>query len=191
MCEDNKMANSTPAPITDICRRIIKIKPKSVLDVGIGFGKYGFLCREYTDIHYGNYFEWKTRIDGIEGFEKYITKLQRCIYDNIYIGDAADIIKTLGVYDLIISVDMLEHLEKEKGKMLLKDIKKHCGTSIISLPIYPSKQKGGKFKNKFGPHRSVWTEEDLSIFGKVTKIKDYNKQREYLDRVFILEIKGV
>ena len=185
------MPTSTPAPTVDICRRIIKIKPKSVLDVGIGFGKYGFLCREYTDIHHGNYFKWKTRIDGIEGFKKYVTNVQRCIYDNIYIGDAVDVIKSLGVYDLIISVDMLEHLEKEKGKMLLKDIKKHCRTSIISLPMYPSKQHGGKFKNKFGPHRAVWREEELSEFGKVTKIKDYNKKKEYLDRVFILEIKGI
>lgn len=185
------MPNSTPAPLTHICRKIVTIKPKSVLDIGVGFGKYGFLCREYTDIHHGNYFEWKTRIDGIEGFKKYITKIQRFIYDNIYIGDAVDIIKTLGVYDLIISVDMLEHLEKENGKELLRDIKTHCKTAIIALPIYPSKQHGGKVKNKiFGPHRSIWTEKELSKFGTVTKIKDYNKQRKYEDRIFVVDIKG-
>jgi len=185
------MANSTPAPLTDICRRIIKIKPNSVLDIGIGFGKYGFLCREYTDIQRGNYFEWKTKIDGIEGFGKYITKLQKIVYDNIYIGDAVDIIKTLDIYDLIISVDMLEHLEKEVGKQFLIDIKKHCKTAIIALPIHPSKQHGGKFKNtKFGPHRSEWTEKELSKFGKVSKVMDYNKKREYVESVFIVDIKG-
>lgn len=89
------MGTSTPAALTYICQKIIKIKPKSVLDIGIGFGKYGFLSREYTDIYRGNYFEWKTRIDGIEGFKKYVTKLQRIIYDNIYIGNAIKIIKKL------------------------------------------------------------------------------------------------
>ena len=186
------MPNSTPAPITEICRRIIMKKPTSVLDIGIGFGKYGFLAREYCDIHYGRYFDWKTRIDGIEGFEMYITDVQRSVYDNIYIGDAVDIIKTLGIYDLILSVDMLEHLEKERGMELLNDIQKHCKSAIISLPMFPSQQSGGKAKNKkFGPHRSKWTEEELSSFGKVTKIKDYTKQKEYVDRIFVVDMEGV
>ena len=182
------MGTSTPAALTHICQRIIKIKPTSVLDIGIGFGKYGFLSREYTDIYHGNHFEWKTIIDGIEGFEKYITKLQRIIYDNIYMGDATKIIRTLGMYDLILSIDMLEHVEKDLGVVLLQDIMNHSKHAIISLPMYPSKQDVGKYRNKFGPHRSVWTEKELDKFGEVIKIKDYDKQGKIGDRVFILEI---
>jgi hypothetical protein len=185
------MGTSTPASITYICERIIKLKPKSVLDIGIGFGKYGFLSREYTDVYHGNQLEWKTRIDGIEGFERYVTKLQRIIYDNIYIGDATEIIKTLGMYDLILSVDMLEHLEKDQGIVLLHDIREHSKQSIVSLPMYPSKQRYGKYKNKFGPHRSIWIEEELTQFGKVLKFEDFNKQGKKEERVFLVEIKGI
>jgi len=185
------MGTSTPAALTYICSKIIEFKPKSVLDIGIGFGKYGFLSREYTDIHYGNHFEWKTKIDGIEAFEKYITKLQKIIYDNIYIGDATKIIKTLDLYDLILSVDMLEHLEKKQGMTLLQDIKEHCKQAIISLPMYPSQQKYGKYKNKFGPHRSIWIEEELCKFGNVLKLEDFNKQGKKEERVFVVEMKGV
>lgn len=184
------MGTSTPAALTHICRRIIQLRPKSVLDIGVGFGKYGFLAREYTDIYYGNHFEWETRIDGIEGFERYVTKLQKIVYDNIYIGDAVEIIKTLGAYDLILSVDMLEHLEKEQGQLLLQDIVSRGKTSIVSLPIKPSKQGPGKYSNKFGPHRSIWTEEDLGKFGEVIKFKDFNKQGQMEYQVFVVEIKG-
>jgi hypothetical protein len=185
------MGTSTPACITYICERIIKIKPKAVLDIGIGFGKYGFLSREYTDIYHGNHFEWKTKIDGIEGFERYVTELQRIIYDNIYIGDATKIIKTLDIYDLILSVDMLEHLEKDQGMILLQDIRKHSKRAIISLPIYPSKQRYIKYNNKFGPHRSIWREKELAQFGKVLKFEDFNKQGKKEKRVFLVEIKGI
>lgn len=86
---------------------------------------------------------------------------------------------------------MLEHLEKKEGLELLKDITEHSKNAIISLPIYPSKQHLGKNKNIFAPHRSIWKEEELNQFGKVIKVKDYNKQKNIEERVFILEIKGV
>ena len=88
-----------------------------------GFGKFGFLTREYTDVRLGRYFNWETRIDGIEIFESYITQLQREIYDNIYVGNAIDILPTLGNYDVIICSDVLEHLSEKDGVFLLNTVK--------------------------------------------------------------------
>lgn len=55
------MPTSSPDPITYVCKKIVEVKPNTVLDVGVGFGKYGFLAREYTDIWNDRYFreEWK------------------------------------------------------------------------------------------------------------------------------------
>lgn len=184
------MGTSTPAALTYICQKIIDFKPVSVLDIGIGFGKYGFLAREYTDIYRGNQFEWKTKIDGIEGFEKSVTELQKIVYDTIYVGDATKIIKILGGYDLVLSIDMLEHVEKDKGLLLLQDIKTHSKEAIISLPIHPSNQGCGKYNNIFAPHRSVWTEKELSEFGDVMKLKDFNKQGNREELVFVVNMKG-
>ncbi len=183
------MATSSPATITHICNRIIRLEPSSVLDVGIGFGKYGFLAREYTDIYRGRYYknEWITNIDGIEGFEKLVTKLHYHIYDNIYIGDACKLINTIDNYDLIMCVDMLEHVEKDEGKLLLKAFKNKSKTAIVSVPIRPSKQGRGKYNNQFAPHRSIWSEKELSEFGNIIRIKDYNKVKEYVDLFFLLE----
>ena len=73
-----------------------QLKPNSILDVGVGFGKIGgHLFREYTDIlesesdpeRYDRK-NWKVRIDGIEGFAAYITEMHRFIYNEIHLGNA-------------------------------------------------------------------------------------------------------
>ncbi|GAJ19846.1 unnamed protein product, partial [marine sediment metagenome] len=65
--------------------------------------------------------DWKKRIDAIEIFERY-TRLPwyTIIYNNIY---NQDIIKNDGIlakYDLVLFMDVVEHLNKEKGLKMLK-----------------------------------------------------------------------
>ena len=40
--------------LTHCINKIIQLQPKSVLDVGCGFGKWGYLCREYLDVFPGS-----------------------------------------------------------------------------------------------------------------------------------------
>jgi hypothetical protein len=117
------MPVSQPNPIPYVCKAINKIKPKSVLGVGIGFGVYGYLFRDYIDVCISmnsgqeskiDIKKWNTRIDGIEVCEDFITDIQRLIYNNIYIGDAKDVIKKLGKYDFVFLGDVLGHFEKTK-----------------------------------------------------------------------------
>src|SRR6056297_387859 len=119
------MPSSIPQPLTHICNKILKIKPETFLDIGIGHGKWGFLVREYTDA-------WKSRmkieenqtiIHGIEAYEDYIGPIQNLIYDKIFIGEANNIImKTPFTYDIIIMAATLEHMSKEVGYKLLQKI---------------------------------------------------------------------
>ncbi|MCK4786738.1 MAG: hypothetical protein KAV87_23470, partial [Desulfobacteraceae bacterium] len=76
--------------LNEIMELIILTQPKSILDVGVGFGKYGFLSREYLELFDGRekFDDWKRTIDGIEIFKDYITSLNKMIYDKIYIGNA-------------------------------------------------------------------------------------------------------
>ena len=173
------MPTSRPIAIEYVCNRILQVKPQSVLDVGIGFGKWGFLAREYTDVWHGNYFKWKARIDGIEMYKPYVGLLQRLIYDEIYLGDALEVIDRLDTYDFVICADMLEHLEKERGIMLLQQIQKHAKIGIVVLPIHPSVQ-GEVYGNEYERHRSRWDFEELEESGTVFR----------KDTMFILEIEG-
>ena len=86
------MPSSQHQQISKIIDYVMTIDPKSVLEIGVGFGKYGLLCREYLEFWKGDVDwqlpikeNWERRIDGIEAFESYINKHQDYIYDNLYI----------------------------------------------------------------------------------------------------------
>jgi len=174
------MPCSRPTVLAPMCNRIMEKNPMSVLDIGIGFGKFGFLAREYTDVRLGRYFNWKTRIDGIEIFEKYITQLQRDIYDNIYIGDAIDILPTLGCYDMIICSDMMEHLSEKDGAALLDSIREKSSFSMIATPVKVLQQEA-LYDNEHEKHISAWSKEILSNWGEVLQF----------DNTYLLEITSI
>ena len=44
------MPSSRPNTIPTVINLLRQLKPQSILDVGVGFGKWGHLFREYTDI---------------------------------------------------------------------------------------------------------------------------------------------
>ncbi|WP_433615260.1 hypothetical protein [Paenibacillus cellulositrophicus] len=62
--------------------------PSSVLDIGIGFGRWGMLCREFLDVWQGRVFreQWQTRIEGVEVFPKNVDDYHPYFYNHIYWG---------------------------------------------------------------------------------------------------------
>ena len=157
------MPSSAPNQINQIVQLMMIVKPKSILDVGIGFGKFGFLAREYLELWDGRdvYNDWQCRIDGIEANSEYVTELQRMIYDNIHIGDALDILPGMAqIYDLLIMVDVLEHFTPEDGQRLFTECRKKSKAILISTPKVVSDQ-GDAFNNEFERHRSQWHDDNF------------------------------
>jgi predicted O-methyltransferase YrrM len=65
------MPTSHPHQLNEIVNLTTLLKPKKVMEIGVGFGKYGLLLREYLEI-WGEgevYKDWLRKIDGIEIFE--------------------------------------------------------------------------------------------------------------------------
>lgn len=148
---------------------IVRINPQKTLDVGMGFGTYGVLIREYLDLwdnaNESKMYEWKRTLDGIEIFEKYITPTHRFLYDNIYIGDARAIIPTLKKrYNLVIFMDVIEHLTLADGKKLLSNILAISDNVIVSTPRN-AKEQGAQYGNEHERHISQWNEKDFKEFG--------------------------
>jgi 2-polyprenyl-3-methyl-5-hydroxy-6-metoxy-1,4-benzoquinol methylase len=159
-------------------QKVIEINPHSILDIGCGFGKYGVLCREYLEF-WGtgrphnkivDYTEFKRRIDCIDAFPHYITSLHKFIYDNIYIEDITRSIATIFTtpgrafhYDLVLMIDVIEHMEKLDAKNVIGTIFKNSSTTkiIISTPKGNLPQ-GAVFSNPYEQHRSSWTVQDLT-----------------------------
>lgn len=141
---------------------------QSVLDVGSGFGIWGFLTRQYIQIWQPGitreqYENWKDnmRVDSIEYVDFYNTNLQKVIYNNLYVGDVMQWMPKLGWYDLIIMGDLLEHLPKEDGKKLLGYARERCRWLIILTPNYFSKGNA-IMGNESEQHQCVWKKEDFS-----------------------------
>jgi 2-polyprenyl-3-methyl-5-hydroxy-6-metoxy-1,4-benzoquinol methylase len=167
------MPSSQYYHISKIMEMIISLNPKSVLDIGSGFGKFGVLCREYLELWDGRQkYEFNRRIDGVEVFQQYISPLHRYVYDNIFNENILDIVQELNIrYDLVLLIDVLEHFEKDQGKELVKTLIKKNRGIIISTPKKPSLQEDA-FGNIYETHRSVWSKDELMELGIAFFIKD-------------------
>jgi hypothetical protein len=162
----SNMPTSHYFQLNEIVRLIVLTNPKKILDVGVGFGKYGFLSREYLELSDGQekYNKWKRRIDGIEVFKGYITPIHELIYNHIYIGNAINILPTLKTkYDLILLVDVLEHFNYKEGVKLLEECKKRGKNIIISTPKKIGSQKK-TFGNPFETHKFQWQAKHFEKF---------------------------
>ena len=160
------MPSSDFATLPPVMRLILGSSKNTILDIGPGFGKFGVLCREYADIWQIRYDKesWKTKIDCIEVFENYITPLHKYIYDNIYVGKAEELIHQLDNYDLILVLDVIEHMDKEVGIQFLKNCKEKAKTIIVSTPNGHSSQ-GVVFGNEYEVHRCGWSIPELESLG--------------------------
>jgi len=131
-----------------VINTVLRLKPESFLDIGVGFGKWGHLFREYSDIcHAGDEparYEkpnWRCRIDGIEGHAPYITPMHKYLYDELMIGNAQDVLPKLldegRRYDVIMLGDIIEHFDKDEGMKVLETCMKLANKAVfVSTPRY-------------------------------------------------------
>jgi len=149
-----------------IMHQIEQETPQSILDIGVGFGKYGLLCREVLELPYQRYHksQWQLQIDGVEIFPGYRNPIHDYVYDRVFYGDIRELAGDLSLYDVVLLVDVLEHLTKEDGYQLIKRILTHTLKAlIISTPLNVLPQ-GRYLGNLYESHRSRWTAVDLTDF---------------------------
>lgn len=171
---------STHLQISLILDQIVHLSPKTIIDVGCGLGIYGTLSRIYLEgdnlydrenLSWNKKENWKTKIDCIEGFEKYITELHRVVYNDIFIGDAKNILTRFKdkTYDLVLAIDILEHFGKKDGSMFIKELQRIGKNVIIATPSEFIEQVVPE--NPFENHQSIWSREELLSFD-FTILKD-------------------
>ena len=151
-------------------------QPQSILDVGVGFGQFGFLAR--INLEHVNLFEWdevssrkrdkkewKIEIHGIEAFPEYITPVHDYAYNHIFIGDALEVLPRLDrQYDLVLAIEIPEHFDKEDGLKFIQMLKRaSSGLVLISTPKEFIEQHYAA--NPYENHRSHWTRSDLEALG--------------------------
>lgn len=165
------MPSSRPNIIPIVIHLLRQLKPQSILDVGVGFGKWGHLFREYTDILEAEHDparyqrrHWRVRLDGIEGHAAYLTPMHRFLYNRIHVGDAAKLLPKLPDYDLIFLGDIIEHFDKAAGVALLQQACRKANKAVIvSTPKFETEQEN-LCGNELERHRSLWAVRDFRQF---------------------------
>lgn len=152
-----------------------KLNPQTILDVGVGFGRWGMLFREFLEIWEGGRYDgnWQRRIDGIEIFPGYIKDYHRYFYNEIYTENALDFVRETEMkYDLINFGDVIEHLEKKDGDELIRLAMDKARYVLINIPIGKYWAQEGTKENPFEAHKSVWHNNEFTKF-KYHKIKTF------------------
>lgn len=154
------MPSGNYMPIPFVLMMVREMKPKTILDVGIGTGKYGMLFREYLDIWETDkpYNERNVQIDGVEVFPDYRTPVWD-MYDNVYIGNVTEVKEIENTnYDLLFISDVIEHLTEEEAQGLFNRLNyKHV---IVVTPLEVSGQKT-VYGNKHEEHITQWDKNNM------------------------------
>jgi hypothetical protein len=171
--------------LNEIMRLVMICKPKSVLDIGVGFGKYGVLCREYLELWSG-YSQQEIRLDGIEVFQKYLGRLHDHVYDQIFVGNALDVLLQSRYYNIVLLIDILEHFRFEDGLKLLTMCRNVADNVLVSTPR-EFKPQNPEFGNEWEIHRSHWEIGDFDDFKPVFEMP----QKESLIVFFGNDVKKI
>jgi hypothetical protein len=146
------MPSSYADSFPPIVHAIIEHGPRRVLDVGPGWGKYGLACREYLpDLE---------MLDAIEVPQGRI-RTQPAIYDNVFIGDARHAPEPFyRPYDLVLIIDVIEHLVLADGHNLLGRIQRAGPAVLVATPTCFIEQHGEQ--NPHEEHLSFWDAAEVS-----------------------------
>lgn len=165
------MPSSNPETIPCVVGVAWRLVPKSVLDVGAGYGKFGALFREYCELAIANGdpadaklgpHQRKVQIDALEGFPMYVGALHRAVYDNIFTVALEEFLSEQWAYDLIFLGDVLEHIDREVAlrDVLPRLIERAQMGVLISVPATVRRQDA-VFGNDLEIHRSQWFVKDF------------------------------
>lgn len=175
------MPSSRSNHIPTVLSIVSQLKPTSILDIGVGFGKRGHLFREYSEIVHAEHDparyrreNWRVRIDGVEGFAAYVTPMHEYLYDHIYVGDMREQVPGLGQYDVVFLGDVIEHVPKEDGLELLRECLRHANRAVVVTTPSIFVDQGAVCDNDLEVHRSHWTAGDFVTLGRaaVTEVEN-------------------
>lgn len=123
------------------------------VDIGPGFGKAGLLSREYLHPH---------QLDAVEAEPRYLTEFPWLaeIYDHIVIAKAENLPpETWEPYDLVIAVEVIEHIDKDAGLALLDRIA--CPVIVCTPQQWLQNQIQIDQGYETERHRSLWSAADF------------------------------
>ena len=158
------MGTSNWQNISWCVQAIMKIEPSRVVDIGVGFGRWGMTLREFAEVWFNRVLpaQWEIDIEGIEAFEGSIVDYHHQFYNRIHIGDALEVLPKLeGGWSLAILGDVLEHFFKSDGEKLLAHLIDNADYVLVNLPLGEDWPQEDMYDNPYEEHKAVWEIEDF------------------------------
>lgn len=149
------------AAVPELVQALLRQRPQSLLDLGIGFGGGGVLVREWLDLGVQ---PWKTYLAGVECWEAYRNPCWD-LYNVIHVKTIEQFLnETSERFDCILLCDVLEHFERPRGAQLLDALPSFVAPGGSLLITTPAKffSQGAVYGNERERHRSAWQASDFS-----------------------------
>jgi len=136
------MASSFADQIPTIVYLLQALVPRTMLDIGKGFGKYAFLTHEYAGISMHRRpdpsrtlrAQSSVLIDAVEVQPDYMWPHLAQLYRDIRVGDIVDLYAELSGYDVVLMADVIEHIPKPDGAAIVDHFIRDGSAVIISTP---------------------------------------------------------
>ncbi|MFO0839102.1 MAG: glycosyltransferase [Phycisphaerae bacterium] len=148
----------------DVIAWIRAIDPRSVLDIGTGFGRWGFLVRDFLEIWNGRNHRdrWQVRLIGVEAFEHNVREHHALLYNEVYRGPAERFLaERADSFELVILGDVLEHFDKRDGEATLAECMQRGHYVLLVLPLGDDWPQGDSYGNPFERHLASWTRDEI------------------------------
>jgi SAM-dependent methyltransferase len=179
------VASSFSDQIPVIVYLLQQLKPRSVLDIGKGFGKYGFLVHEYVGIPTSSAPDpTKTlaqqsavAVDAVEIQKTYLWPHIEQLYRQVFVGKIEELYPTLGHYDVVLMADVIEHIEKPAALAILRHFLAQGSAIVISTPKDLFHQE--LYDSPHEQHVSHWRREDFD-FAKFVDCQNVGVGRIFL-----------
>ena len=125
--------------------------PGTVLDLGMGYGNYGRVLRRAGVT---------AELTGVEVWAQYRNPRWDRYYDHTLEVDVREYMHEASAssYDVLLLIDVLEHLEQDEGQRLLAQMRSTARVGfVVSTPVtrYP---QPGWYGNPHEVHRYFWTD---------------------------------
>ncbi len=166
----SSMGTSNWQQIPFCVEALMAVEPMRVLDLGIGFGRWGMLVREFCEewkgrVHREN---WRVRLEGVEAYPKNVEEYHHFFYDWVHVGDAAAVLaRSKERWDLIIFGDVLQQWPKDAARAALRRALSVSDYVLVNVPLGDGWRRGAAYGNPFERHRSSWAAEELLALSPV------------------------
>jgi SAM-dependent methyltransferase len=137
------------------------IGPK-ILDIGCGYGKWGFLAKTHGWMFNCN----KPSVIGVDLFLPHLKSvLSNGFYDGRIMASGCELPFADHSFDTVLAIEILEHLAKANGYKLLVEAERVARHRVIfSTPAFPSYRGGLETLegfNRYEAHLSFWPQREF------------------------------